>query len=281
MLTHFIFNATTGKNITNDILVNAFTLHHQEFPSICALPNNSFVVAWNSWGQDGSIPNSWGVFARMFNGITGNNITREFRLNTYTFRNQESHSMFNLFDDLLAVVWSGEGIGDNHGIYAKLINITSLEVIIEDFQMNTYTQSSQSGPFLSTLTEDIFIASWSSSGQDGDGAGIFARIFNVTSGLFVTEEFQINEYTSGNQWRNSTCVLSINSFVVVWDGVGCEDGKPNDHEGVLFSVFGLTNPRTNGDDPKIANPQITGYNLFLILGTILMISIIILKKKNI
>jgi len=49
-----VFNATIGKNITNDILVNVYIQpphRPQEFPSICALSNNSFVVAWNSWDQ--------------------------------------------------------------------------------------------------------------------------------------------------------------------------------------------------------------------------------------
>ena len=88
--------------ILDETQVNYNFLDNQQNPSICALTNDTFAVAWESYGQDGS---SWGIYASVFNATTGKNITSEFRVNQYTDKSQANPSICALSNDTFAVAW--------------------------------------------------------------------------------------------------------------------------------------------------------------------------------
>ncbi|MBF0270250.1 MAG: cadherin-like domain-containing protein [Alphaproteobacteria bacterium] len=52
-----------GQAVGNEFQINTYTSYHQQAPSVSALPDGGFVVAWQSSGQDGS---GDGVYARRF-----------------------------------------------------------------------------------------------------------------------------------------------------------------------------------------------------------------------
>ena len=53
-----------GLPATDEILINSNTVYSQAKPSISIMPNNSFVVTWESWGQDQN--NSYGIYGQVF-----------------------------------------------------------------------------------------------------------------------------------------------------------------------------------------------------------------------
>ncbi len=53
--------STTGGSMTDDILVNNYTTNPQTYPSVCCRTDGSFIVAWQSSGQDTS---GYGVYFR-------------------------------------------------------------------------------------------------------------------------------------------------------------------------------------------------------------------------
>ncbi|MBN2424541.1 MAG: T9SS type A sorting domain-containing protein [Calditrichaceae bacterium] len=82
--------------------------------------------------------------------------------------------------------------------------------------VNTTTSNDQAWPKVSGLTNSDFVVAWESyGGQDGDDAGVFARIFE-RDGTPVTGEFQVNTYTTSAQIEPAIIFLMDNGFIISW-----------------------------------------------------------------
>lgn len=68
-----------------------------------------------------------------------------------------------------------------------------------------------------------FVVAWESSGEDASSYGVFARRFNVL-GAPQGIAFQVNSYTTNNQYRPSVDLDSDGGFVVAWQSTG-QDGS--------------------------------------------------------
>ncbi|KAF7787969.1 hypothetical protein PRUB_a2508 [Pseudoalteromonas rubra] len=93
----------------------------------------------------------------------------------------------------------------------------------DEFQINTYTQSSQVSSQLSRLNDGNFVAVWQSAGQDGSGTGIYAQLYDM-SGTPSGIEFRVNTTTYESQSSPSLATLNDGSFVVAW--INSSDGGP-------------------------------------------------------
>ncbi len=104
-----------GTPAGTDFLVNTYTTLNQTAPRLFADSAN-FVIAWNSYGQDGS--NS-GIFARRFSA-EGVPKGSEFRVNTYTTDLQGDPSITRSGSGLFVVVWRSDSQdGSSAGVYAQ------------------------------------------------------------------------------------------------------------------------------------------------------------------
>ena len=94
-----------------------------------------------------------------------------------------------------------------------------------EFQVNTYTTDDQKAPDVAKDALGNLIVVWESTGQDGDGQGIFGQRYD-SSGVEMAGEFQVNSYTTGYQDQPSVAIGS-DSFLVVWrsQGQGGESGE--------------------------------------------------------
>ena len=212
----YLYNATTGENITAEFQINNYTSNIQSKPSVCALTPDTFVVAWHSNFQDGS---SYGVYASVFNASTGKNITSEYRLNNITSSNQQYPSISSLTSDTFAAAWhSGDGSG--LGIYAAVFNATTGKNLTSEVRVNDYMSNNQQYPFLSAITPDSYAVAWESSGQDGSDYGVFATVLNASSNEILISEFQVNNYTTSWQYAPSISPLTDEAFVIAWSCAG-------------------------------------------------------------
>lgn len=229
-----IINATTGTNMTAEFRVNDYTTSEQRSPSLTALTEDSFAVTWQSYGQGFS---GQGVYASIFNSTTGARINSEFQINHYTSLDQADPSISALTEDTFAVAWRSYGQdGAENEVYASIFNATTGANMTAEFRLNYNITDDQSNPSISALTEDTFVASWVSFGQDSDREGIYGRVFNATTGLNITAEFRINNYTSGVQDDPCVSALCDDIFVATWDGEGLNDNGI----GVFMKVFNVT-----------------------------------------
>lgn len=84
-----------------------------------------------------------------------------------------------------------------------------------DFRVNTYISDDQVNPDIAIGSLGNFVITWQSEDQDGDGDGVFARIYNA-SATPISPDFRVNTTTQGDQITPAVATDASNNFVVVW-----------------------------------------------------------------
>ena len=188
---------STGSPVGSEFQVNTYTTGYQSFPAVAADAAGNFVVVWNSVYQDGS---EWGVFGQRFDS-TGSPVGSEFQVNTYTTGYQSFPAVAADASGNFVVAWGSYGLvgqdGSGSGVFGQRFDSAGSPVGSE-FQVNTYTTSSQINPAVSAGVSGSFVVAWLSFDQDGSGMGVFGQRFD-TAGSPVGSEFQINTQTGGDQ----------------------------------------------------------------------------------
>ena len=109
------YDANGNANGT-EFRVNTETTGDQSTSHITTLVNGSFVITWQSEGQDGD---GYGIYAQRYNS-TSTAIGDEFRVNTYTIDGQYSPTATALSDGGFIVTWySYNQDGSDYGVYAQ------------------------------------------------------------------------------------------------------------------------------------------------------------------
>jgi hypothetical protein len=103
---------------------------------------------------------------------------------------------------------------------------------MSEFQVSTYISGNQEKSEITTLEDGGFVVVWASSGQDGDGYGVYAQRYDA-NGIKDGDEFQINTYTTGNQLEPSTTALKNGGFVVTWTA----EGQDSDRTAVYGQIY--------------------------------------------
>ncbi len=165
---------SNGNPLTGEFQVNTYTQSNQNDAAIAALKDGGFVIIWESFGQD---TDSLGIYGQRYDS-NGNKVEGEFQVNTYTTSIQQDASVTALPDGGFIVAWeSFQQDGESDGIYGQRYDSNGNKVEGE-FQVNTYTTSNQSHPSVTTFNNGKRVFVWQSSGQDGDGTGIYSRIYS-------------------------------------------------------------------------------------------------------
>eukprot|EP00817_Percolomonadidae_sp_ATCC50343_P005827 CAMPEP_0117424352 /NCGR_PEP_ID=MMETSP0758-20121206/4790_1 /TAXON_ID=63605 /ORGANISM="Percolomonas cosmopolitus, Strain AE-1 (ATCC 50343)" /LENGTH=372 /DNA_ID=CAMNT_0005208083 /DNA_START=504 /DNA_END=1619 /DNA_ORIENTATION=+ len=224
-----LFNGT-GVKMGEEFQVNNYTSGDQSIPSMSVFSNDDFIVVWHSNGQDGS---NYGVFGRLFNG-TGAKKGEEFQVNSHTSNSQSQPSVSVFPNNDFVVTWhSHHQDGSSFGVYGQLFNRNGTK-IGNEFPVNTYIIGEQSYPSVSVLPNNNFVVTWMSNIQNGLGFGIYGQLFNGTGGK-IGEEFQVNNFTSGDQTHPSVSSYPDGNFIVTWQSDG-QDGGDIGVFGRLYSI---------------------------------------------
>jgi len=202
----------SGNTVGTEFQVNTYTTYSQSDPSITALADGGFVITWESEYQDGS---SYGIYAQRYD-VNGNTQGSEFQVNTYTSDSQSRPSITALTDGGFVVTWHGYGATDDsgYGIFAQRYDASG-NTVGSEFRVNTYTTNHQASPSTTALTDGGFVVTWSSDGQDGSVSGIYAQRYDA-SGNNIGTEFQVNTYTSSEQFGQIITALVDGGFVIAW-----------------------------------------------------------------
>jgi hypothetical protein len=135
------------------------------------------------------------------------------------------------------VTWASElSDGSGYGIVGQLFGSSGNKIGWE-FQVNTFSFSSQNAPAVAGLPDGGFVVTWESLTQDGSGEGVYGQLFDDDR-VKVGGEFQVNSYMDNDQSNASVAALSNGGFVVIWVSRGDQDGSGEGVYGQLFDAFG-------------------------------------------
>jgi Ca2+-binding RTX toxin-like protein len=241
------YNAA-GVRIGGEFQVNTFTNSRQNNASIAIDADGDFVIAWQSFGQDGD---SYGIYAQLYNAA-GVKIGSEFRVNTTTNSNQNAPSIAIDADGDFVIAWESRGQdGSGDGVYAQRYNAAGIRIGGE-FQVNTFTNDFQDNASIALDRNGNLVVAWESFEQDGSSDGIYAQ------------RFANNIPNSGNNSLLGTTgndvIYGLGGNDTLDGGAGNDtlDGGTGNDTYIIDSLLDVVNERTNeGTDTVQASVNYT------------------------
>jgi len=219
-----------GSAAGAELVINSTTANDQQRPAVSGAETGGFVVAWQSYGQDGPAD---GIIARLFTAA-GTPAGAEVIANEWTAGNQISPAVGRAADGSFLVVWEDTTNKDGSGssIRARWFD-TSAVPLGGDVQVNTYWLDDQMNPTVACAGPGNALIAWESENQDGSNLGIFAQALGhdgVPSGV----ELQMNTFVTGIQYRPAVADSASGAFWTTWAS-GAQDGSGDGIYG-LFSA---------------------------------------------
>src|SRR3990172_9171466 len=250
LLLGLLLSLTSGASwaqapVGGEFQVNSYTTNDQYRPRVESDANGSFIVVWQSGGQDGGW--GWGVFGQRFDAA-GVPQGSEFQVNSYTTDLQYRPAVASDANGNFVVVWAQDASSD--GVFGKRFNAAGVPQGSE-FRVNSNTMGG-SRPAVSSDASGNFVTVWLSYNQDGSNWGVFGQRFDA-AGLPQGSEFQVNSYTTGSQYGPAVASDANGNFVTVWQSYN-QDGSGWGVFGQRFDAAGL---RQGSEFP--VNSYTTGY----------------------
>lgn len=232
--------SATGAPEGAEFQVNSFTAGSQASPKIAMAADAGFVVVWSSRDQDGD---GNGVYGQRYSS-TGSPLGGEFLVNDVTASDQAGGLVAVASDGRFMVVWNdGDQLSSEREIFARLYAADGSPVG-GSFSVNTYTPGLQAAYSVAVGADGRFVVAWVSMDQDGDGAGIFARVFDA-GGTAMGAEIPINVYTTSSQSWPSVGMAGDGGFAIAW----ASDGQDGDGDGIFFRRFSAAGVALGGEVP--------------------------------
>jgi len=176
-----------GAALAAEFVVNQTTSGNQSAPSIGVNADHSFVVAWQSAGQDAS---GDGIVARRYNA-SGAAIANEFLVNQFTTGNQSAPSVSSTTTGGFSVAWQSAG-QDTSGDAVVARKYTAAGAADgSEFVVNTFVTGNQAAPAAAVQPDGDLLVAWQSPGQESGGgtsSGIFARRYTAANDAPVLEQ---------------------------------------------------------------------------------------------
>ena len=167
----------TGTPVTGEIPVNTYTTGAQRQPSVAIDRSGNFIVAWDSFGQDGDID---GVFGRRFDA-TGAPLTGEFQVNSYTTNSQYHPELAIDPDGNFVCTWQSNGQdGSLEGVFAQAFD-SSATPLGTEFLVNAATTLQQDLPAIAMGHHGNFVVTYSTR-ANGVSDDIVARVSGPWAG---------------------------------------------------------------------------------------------------
>ena len=240
--------AADGTPSGSEFQVSTYTTSYQASPAIAMNATGDFVVVWTSYGQDGS---RTGAYGQRFSS-DGTPQDSEFLVNIVTNYYQEAPDVAIDATGNFTVVWYCATSGYNGEIYLRRY-ANDGAALTGEVLVNTTTTSRQDNPTIAMSPEGDFAVTWRSDDQDGSDFGVFAQRY-ASNGEVHGSEFQVNEYTSGDQNNPRIAMDAYSNFVIAWYGSTGHDG---DLSGVFARLYKPNPNQLGGGDYQAPGATVT------------------------
>ena len=199
-----------GMALGGEFKVNTYTTGGQRDSTVSMDNAGDFVVAWNSWYQDGS---NNGVYAQRYdaNGVAQGT---EFRVNSTTTNIQIGPSVAMDADGDFVITWSSYGQdGSQDGVYAQQYSRAGVAQGSE-LRVNTTTYLSQNLGVVTMDDSGDFVVVWTSAGQVGGSYFVYFQRYQESTDTAGPIAAQVLE---GNRliFEGGQVVNDISSLTVV------------------------------------------------------------------
>ena len=233
------YNAN-GVKVNGQVQVNTTTAGAQSNAVAAQLHNDSYVVVWNSVGQDNP-DNSSGIYMQRFfpGGVT---FGAETLVNTTTAGSQQNAAVVGLDDGGFVVTWASAGLdGDGFGIAAQRFSNVGTKVGGEVI-VNDGTAGEQLSPTITALSDGGWVIAWEDHDQFGaDLTGICAQRFDADGNAIGDMIYVNSQSLNGFQTAPSVAALADGGFVITYN----DDTNDGSGSGVYQRVFSNA-PSLNG-----------------------------------
>ncbi|MBI9070837.1 MAG: T9SS type A sorting domain-containing protein [Melioribacteraceae bacterium] len=192
--------APDGTVIKDEFTVNTYTNDYQWFGDIVINQDNSFVIAWCSWEQDG---HDGGIYLQQFDS-DGNKIESEILVNQNTEYYQWLPKITRMESGEYAVVWSSwQQDGSREGVYSRYYDSEFNRASFEN-KVNDFTEGYQWEPSIIPTNDNEIIVVWSSWNQAD-------KKYEVVAKREKSEypQGKIEEKTINHEEGNSTSIIKV------------------------------------------------------------------------
>ena len=231
-----------GAKLGGEFRVNDYLPDTQNVPSLAMDGAGNFLIAWQSYGQDGS---EWGVYAKRYSA-SGAAQGGEMRVNVATAGHQFRPAAARLPGGGFAVAWQHNLLdGNGNDIHLRRHDGTAWSDVRV---VNSVTAGSQNHPSLAADTSGNVLVAWHRA-EGGPITEVFGQKFDP-SGQPAGEEFQLNGYSNDAQAWASVAAQPGGRFVAAWSSMG-QDG---DNDGVFARLFAPADPTEPAAPQPDTNP---------------------------
>ncbi len=212
--------AADGSPAGGEFIVNSYTGSNQIWPAVAMDADGDFVVVWESQGPHATDPWSFSIQAQRY-AADGSPVGGQFQVNTHTLGRQWYSEVAMSPAGEFVVVWHSNGSGGTDtSSYAVLAQLYASDgsPVGGEFQVNTTTTGNQGWPSVAMSPAGEFVVAWydtSLAPPDTSFGSIQGQRY-AADGSPVGGEFQVNTFTTGDQWRPSVGMSAGGDFTVVW-----------------------------------------------------------------
>lgn len=227
--------APNGSKLGSEFRINQFTLNNQRSPSVAALTNGNFVVAWVSELQRGS--SSVDIYTRVF-GPSGVPVSpSEIPVNLSTSNTCANPSVAaSILGGGFAVAWSQNEIatftaGSSIGTTIQLSNAAmarstnrwdvfsrifdaNATTLTGEIVVNSTRAGNQYAPDIKAFGTQYAVA-WTSYGSGGLREDVYGQ-FIGQDGSFIGGEFLVNDRTASRQYQPALASDNHSQVLALW-----------------------------------------------------------------
>ncbi|MBO3762532.1 calcium-binding protein [Ciceribacter sp. L1K22] len=210
--------AADGTPVGGEIVVNTYHPGSQDTPSVTALEDGGWLVAWTAFDDRADDTD---IYMQRYaaNGVL---VGSETRVNTATVGSQVDAAATGLEDGGWVVVWQGLD-SNQHGVYLQRYDANG-DPVGGEVAVNTTTSGAQGSPAIVALADGGFVVAWVSQGL----GGIFSLVqqrFNAAGSRVGGETVIVDSNVSDKP----SIVATEYGWLVMWNASSSAPGGQGPH----------------------------------------------------